>query len=241
MKWTKLNIAVSVIALLIVTNLVTLILLLNRVSAHHPGNSKPVGNLKIEVERNDNSDATPEFKFTRIPAPSPNDAATSATFSLITGGQDGSNWRLRQLHDGILPGGPDAPDFNFFFGDGSYGGRVLVDLNQPMDIQQINSYSWHVSDRAPQLYKLYAHEALPDGSNLESVGNQDPATLGWKLLANVDTRPKSGPRGGQYGVSISSPNGIIGHYRYLLFDCRRTEDTDRWGNTFYSEIDVIAK
>lgn len=230
----------AVVALLIFTNLLTLMLLLNRVSARSPGRSKPVGGLKIDVERIDNSEATAEFKFTRLPAPSGSDAATSAVFSLVTGGQDGSGWKLGKLHDGLLPGGPDAPDENFFFNDGSYGGRILVDLNQTIDIQQINTYSWHTGPRAPQLYKLYARDGM-DGSNPGAVGNSDPTALGWKYLASVDTRPKSGEPGGQYGVSITSPSGLIGHYRYLLFDCKRTEEADRWGNTFYSEIDVVAK
>jgi hypothetical protein len=40
-------------------------------------------------------------------------------------------------------------------------------------------------------------------------------------------------------VSISEPEGTIGSYRYLLFDISRTEDRDAFGNTFYSEIDII--
>jgi len=241
MKWTKLRIAVAVIGLLILTNLLTLILLLNRIRFSHPGHSKPVGDLKVVVERIDNSEATADFKFTQVPAPARDDAATAATFSLVSGGQDGSNWKTRALHDGLLPGGPDAPDFNFFFGDGSYGGRILVDFNHAIDIEQVNSYSWHVSNRGPQVYKLYAHEAMPAGATLDPIGSQDPVTMGWKFLADIDTRPKNGGPGGQYGVSISSPTGIIGHYQYLLFDCKRTEQADRWGNTFYSEIDVVGK
>ena len=45
--------------------------------------------------------------------------------------------------------------------------------------------------------------------------------------------------GGQYGVSISDSGGAIGSYRYLLFVTSRNEDRDDFGNTFYSEIDVI--
>jgi len=33
----------------------------------------------------------------------------------------------------------------------------------------------------------------------------------------------------------------LGKFRYLLFDCYVTETADEFGNTFYSEIDVIAK
>ncbi len=40
-------------------------------------------------------------------------------------------------------------------------------------------------------------------------------------------------------MSISDPAGIIGKYRHLLFDISATEKDDPFGNTFYSEIDVI--
>jgi hypothetical protein len=52
-------------------------------------------------------------------------------------------------------------------------------------------------------------------------------------------RPRVGQPGGQYGVSIrDSAGAALGAYRYLLFDVSRTSDTDRFGNTFLSEIDV---
>ena len=57
----------------------------------------------------------------------------------------------------------------------------------------------------------------------------------------MDTRPKTGDGGGQYGVSISDTEGTIGKYRYLLFDMSNTETDDDFGNTFYSEIVVIDK
>jgi hypothetical protein len=67
----------------------------------------------------------------------------------------------------------------------------------------------------------------------------DPEKGGWKLIANVDTRQKGAVVGGQYGVNISDAGGAIGKYRHLLFDISRTEADDDFGNTFYSEIDVI--
>jgi hypothetical protein len=42
-------------------------------------------------------------------------------------------------------------------------------------------------------------------------------------------------------VSISDPGGSLGKYRFLLFACVATEVDDDYGNTFYSEVDVIAK
>lgn len=225
-----------VITLLIFTNLFTLALLLKDHRSRFPGRSKPEGNLTIQVEHIPSAEATPEFNFTKVPAPAKINAATSARFSLVTGREGGAG--LAKLQASYLPGGPDDPDESFFFPDGTYGGRFMIDFNQAIGIQQINTYSWHIGPRAPQLYKLYGKE---DTANLEPVGSKDPVTLGWKFLADVDTRPASGEPGGQYGVSISSPQGVIGHYRYLLFDCRRTESNDRWGNTFYSKVDVIGQ
>ena len=56
----------------------------------------------------------------------------------------------------------------------------------------------------------------------------------------MDTRPKSGDIGGQYGVNISDTKGTLGKYRYLLIAASRTESDDPYGNTFFSEINVIA-
>jgi hypothetical protein len=56
----------------------------------------------------------------------------------------------------------------------------------------------------------------------------------------VDTRPRQGEGGGQYGVSITDASGVLGKYRYLLFVCVATEADDDWGNTFYSEVDVVV-
>jgi hypothetical protein len=38
---------------------------------------------------------------------------------------------------------------------------------------------------------------------------------------------------------VSAAEGAIGKYQYLLYAISRTEDSDEFGNTFYSEIDVI--
>ena len=42
-------------------------------------------------------------------------------------------------------------------------------------------------------------------------------------------------------VPMTDPSGSLGKHRYLLFDCYITELHDNWGNTFYSEIDVISR
>jgi hypothetical protein len=45
--------------------------------------------------------------------------------------------------------------------------------------------------------------------------------------------------GGQYGVSIYDSAGVFGKFRYFLFVASRTEKDDDFGNTFFSELDII--
>jgi hypothetical protein len=192
----------------------------------------------ITVDRN--LEGTPEFKFQKAPSPLKNDAAATARFTVVEGTSDPNGSTLRALNNGQLPEEEDQPRANFFFAAGTEGGRLQLDLGNVISIKQINSYSWHRSDRAPQVYRCYAADGAAGAFQAEPKKDTHPEQCGWKLIATVDTRPASGPRGGQFGVSIADTTGSLGKYRYLLFDISRTEDRDTFGNTFYSEIDVRA-
>ena len=197
--------------------------------------------VRVIVERNTGTDATPQFKFKNVPSPAKGDAAAHSKARLILGERDPAGAELTALSDGVLPENEDQPGANFFFDAGGYGGRILMDFSSAIEIAQVNSYSWHSGSRAPQLYNLFASDGTDPKFNLEPDSRTDPPTCGWKLVATVDTRPKQGDPGGQYGVSISDSSGSLGKYRYLLFDVVPTETDDPWGNTFFSEISVIAK
>ena len=194
----------------------------------------------VVFDHNPNGAATREFKFRDVPSPAINDAAATAKLKLIDGELDPNGAALTALTDGRLPTDEDEPAANVFFNTGSSGGRFRMDLGTSIDIAQINSYSWHPNTRGPQLYKLYAAEGTERGLNLDPKRGVDPATVGWKFITTVNTLPQQGEDGGQYGVSVRDASGSLGKYRYLLFDCYVTELYDRNGNTFYSEIDVIA-
>ena len=210
----------------------TVVLLLNLAFAAH-------AQVKVTVDYNPNG--TPEFKFKNVPAPAKNDAASKAKSVLVVGELDPNGAGFSALTDGLLPTSEDQPAANLFFNAGGSGGRFRMDLGSVIEIAQINTYSWHPDTRGPQVYLLYVSDGADPKFNAEPKGNTDPTTAGWKLLATVDTRPKQGQGGGQYGVSISNSNGALGNYRYLLFDCYVTETADENGNTFYSEVDVLAK
>lgn len=179
------------------------------------------------------------FAFKSVPAPATNDAATTARWTLVDGARDSNSGNLAVLHDGRVPSGDDQPSENLFFRAGADGGRIQIDLGRVISVQHIGSYSWHAGARAPQVYKLYAADGTADGFQSEPKQGTDPAKCGWKLIASVDTRPKEDDGAGQHGVAITDSTGVIGKFRYLLFDISRTEDRDRFGNTFFSEIDVI--
>jgi len=196
--------------------------------------------VKVVVDRNTGTSATAEFRFDHVPSPVKGNAASKAKLSLVVGKQDPNGGSLNVLTDGVLPTEEDQPGANFFFDAGSDGGRILMDLGGTIEIAQVNTYSWHTDTRAPQVYNLYASDGTSPRFNLEPNAKTDPATCGWSLVAQVDTRPRQGGSGGQYGVSISDSRGALGRFRYLLFDSVPTETDDPWGNTFYSEVDVVA-
>ncbi len=191
----------------------------------------------VVFDRNSNDAANREFKFTRVASPVKDDAAARAKLTLIDGELDQSSAELSALIDGRLPHDADEPGANVFFRSGSSGGRFRMDFGAAIDISRVNTYSWHPNSRGPQLYKLYAADGSDPKFNPDPKRGVDPATCGWKLIALVSTLPEQGDDGGQYAASVSN----VGVYRYLLFDCYVTELFDNWGNTFYSEIDVLEK
>lgn len=192
----------------------------------------------VVSERNDSADAaTRAFKFKNVPAPLRTDAATNAKFAIVDGRRDRNGGNVDALHDGRLPNDEDQPSDNFFFDVRADGGQLLIDLGAVVEVRRVSSYSWHPNSRGPQVYKLYAADGVADGFNAQPGKGTDPTTRGWKFIAAVDTRPEQGG-GGQYGVNVSDGDGPLGKYRYLLLDISRTESSNPFGNTFYSEIDV---
>jgi len=199
----------------------------------------PVSDAEVSVSTERRTDA-PAFTFNSVPAPANNDAASQARFTLVDGERDPNGGELAVLYDGRIPTEEDQPAANFFFRAGSDGGRLLLDLGSIIAVKQVSTYSWHASTRAPQVYKLFASDGAADGFAAAPRRGIDLESCGWKRIASVDTRRKEGDEGGQHGVTVSdSTTSILGRYRYLLFDISRTENRDLFGNTFYSEIDVV--
>ena len=197
---------------------------------------------KITIDHNTGAAINPEFRFKSVPSPSRSDAATNARVMIVDGEADPNGAGVAALTDGLLPTSDDQPRRNFFVTAGSGGARVLMDLGRTIEVAQINSYSWHPSARAPQLYRVWASDGSDPKFNPQPKANIDPRSCGWKIVATVDTRSSDESKDvGQFGVSVTDASGSLGKFRYLLFDCYVTEVADDFGNTFYSEIDVVAK
>ena len=197
--------------------------------------------VKIQVGHHEPGGATADFAFPNVPRPRRSDAAAKAEFILVDGQRDSNGGDLGALHDGLLPTEDDEPGANFFFSAGTDGGRVLIDLGRAVAIKEVNSYSWHPGGRGPQVYELFGSAGSGDGFSAQPKRSSDPETCGWKRLARVNTLPLAGQGGGQYGVSITDSDGWLGTYRYLLVDVARTDRNDPFGQTFFSEIDVVDR
>ena len=106
-------------------------------------------------------------------------------------------------------------------------GRFTLDLNVPRNIQRIDTYSWHVSDRAPQYFSVWGSANAEMPSPNFKAGNEPE----WELIEIVDTRTLGD--GGVHATRIERLNERIGPYRHLLWICE-----DMGHGTFFTEIDI---
>jgi hypothetical protein len=194
----------------------------------------------VTIEYNSNEEATSAFHFKSVPPPTEHDAAQNAVISLVQGALDQNSGGLGCLNDGKVPGEDDQPSRNFFLNAGTQGGVVVFDLGKEISLREIHSYSWHAGGRAAQVYRVFGASGEGAGFVAKPEKGTDFSKAGWTELATVDTRSAQKGEGGQFGVKISG-EGALGNFRYLLFEIAATSSTDRFGNTFYSEIDVLDK
>lgn len=202
--------------------------------------TRAAGTVQVTTETQPANGSTGTSSFTHVPHVSRRDAAATAHLRILTGTVDPNSGGLGKLQDGRLPSAADAPAENFFFDAGTDGGRLLFDLGRLVPVERINTCSRHPGSRGPQVYRLYGSDGSSESFVERPQRATDLARSGWQLLATVDTRPATGDWGGEYRVGITNSSGELGKFRYLLFDISPTEKNDPFGNTFYSEIDVIA-
>jgi len=138
----------------------------------------------------------------------------------------------RGLSKGILyrvnngQGGQNNDDTNeaTYFDGGE--ARIVADLQKQVTISKVNTFSWHKSDRAPQMFSLWAcaSDAAPEADLYAADGS------GWTLIARVET--ESLGEGGVHVSSVTFPADR--QYRHLMW----VADREAQG-TFFTEFDVI--
>jgi hypothetical protein len=214
-----------------------------------------LGNMKetapgvtVVVEKLLDAAATTAFDFKTIATLSKEDAAQDATFSIVDGRKANFGGNVKILNDGQGPRQEKDESLMLTFNPGTLQGRIKSDLGKTVQIDQINTYAWYKdSHRWAQVYKVYGSDGEAKSFNSEPKIGTDPASCGWSFIAAVDTRESPGGTElkddirGQSGVSIRNPAGAIGKYRYLLFVTFATETKNSYGQTFWTEIDVVGR
>ena len=135
---------------------------------------------------------------------------------------------LPRLIAAELPQNDDDLERNVWF-DGSEA-HILLDLQQPVEVARINTYSWHRQERAPQGFTLWGSAAATAPAFPTGAG-ADPQKAGWTQIARVDTAGLK--EGGKHGSSVTAVAGSLGRYRFVLMQNHKT-------GTFLSRIDVLA-
>jgi hypothetical protein len=200
--------------------------------------------VKVAVEHQAGRQS-PEFKFEKIPSPSADDAGSGAVFELVDGQKASYGGSRDVLNDGKTPRGSNDEAGMFSLAELSMEGRLRADLGKAISIAQVNTYSWYRNgNRWPQVYCLYGSDGTDAKFNSAPKVGTDPAACGWKFIAMVDTRATPGGtdlHDGMEGRDGASVSGDIGQCRYLLFNIFPTKASDHYGETFWSEIDIVEK
>jgi hypothetical protein len=127
------------------------------------------------------------------------------------------------LTNGLAQINDDEPSASTFSDDAI---TFRIDLGSDQAVAQFNSYSWHTTNRALQMYTLYAASSnIADPTNLSlytTLGSVD--TFAW--FGNLNS--------GQQGVSFYSDTGSLGTYRYFAISQPASI------GTFFGEIDIVA-
>ena len=143
-------------------------------------------------------------------------------------GRSGSvNGLLPRLNDGQVAQNSDDTQNCVWF-DGGEGARFVMDLQKPLPVTKVRSYSWHKSNRGPQLFSLWG----ATGNSMPNANFAKGAGSGWTLLGIVDTAANG--EGGAHLSTVSKKSGdSLGSFRWLLWVNDSAEE-----GTFFTELEV---
>jgi hypothetical protein len=212
------------------------------------------------IVRVEHGDGSPAFRFPTLPPPTDGDDADArrgkARITVAVGALHAPEGRPQDksgpadvLLDGHGQQNADAPGESAFIEDRS-SGALLLDLGAAVRVERIHTYSWHQNPkvesnrgRAHQRYVLYgsADDTAPPVS-------ENAPDAGWEWIAQVNTDEHFGvaqsvaERPAQQVCAITSSNGVLGRYRWLLWWMPGSENRPMRfnANPFYGEFDVFA-
>jgi quinoprotein glucose dehydrogenase len=137
--------------------------------------------------------------------------------------------KLPRLFASELPANSDDSAHNVWADEGE--ARWLIDLQKPVELARINTYSWHKSDRAAQAFTLWA----ADGDKAPDATSKNLSVAGWRQLAVVNSKAKGkNDKNEKQGSSIMGVTGAIETYRWLLWQHHETKK-----GTYISRIDIF--
>ncbi|MHC4975498.1 MAG: hypothetical protein ACYTF7_02695 [Planctomycetota bacterium] len=144
---------------------------------------------------------------------------------IVRPGIEGEGDALVRLNDGVVGQNSDDTRRSVWYDS---EGRFSLDLRGSRPVETISMFSWHRSNRAPQLVSVWGsnREAMPDASFKHGDHGE------WELVAIVDTRALGD--GDIHGSRIrAGDDEPLGPYRYLLWIAE-----DAGQGTFFQEIDI---
>jgi hypothetical protein len=204
----------------------------------------------VDVERVVTPVPAAGFELTKVPPIAADDAGRDATFTIVDGPKANFGAPPRILNDGRAPNHDKDETGMLTFMPNSVTGRIKADLGKAIDVERISTYAWYKdSHRWAQVYRVYGADGSAAGFDPDPKIGTDPARKGWTLIATVDTRIRPGGEElrddirGHSAVNVHAKAGAatLGKYRYLLFVTFTAETHNIWGQTFWSEIDVVGK
>ena len=172
--------------------------------------------------------------WTTVPNNTNGDVALGKAVTLCDGSvQQPDNPPVSRFTDGIWQNSNDNPG-NSVYAAWNENVRVSIDLTQAYSISEIDAWSWHNGDRAPQEYYVWgAASPTATGTNLTFASyafGTGLGSAGYTLIGHVTT----GTNSGQWTTQVS---GSIGTYRHLVFDIPPAPGPTGAG-TFFGEIAV---
>ena len=104
-------------------------------------------------------------------------------------------------------------------------GRIVIDLQKPLNIDRINIYVNQFRNRGSQIFSIWTSSNVSDAAG-------DPKSKGWKYTGVYGLQPRAT---GSTGISYIFENNL--NCRYIMF----MSDGSWHGTEYFRQLDIIEK